>query len=61
MPTKYEAQARYDAANTVKVTMKLHKRNDADILEALDGKAKQTECKRLIRKGLQAEREGRTE
>ena len=61
MPTKYEAQARYDAANMTFIGLKLHKRNDADILEALDGKAKQTECKRLIRKGLEAEREGLTE
>lgn len=61
MPTKYEAQNRYQAANMTRIMIALHNRNDADILQALEGKAKATEAKRLIRKGLEAEREGRTE
>lgn len=31
-----ECQARYDAANCVKLCLKLNKKTDADILEALD-------------------------
>lgn len=57
MPTKYEAQARYAAAHTTQLSLKLHNENDADIITALNsGKGKQTEAKRLIRKGLEAER-----
>ena len=36
--------------------MKLNHNTDADILAALEGKTKQTEIKRLIRLGLEAER-----
>ncbi|MCD7741454.1 MAG: hypothetical protein LUI06_04555 [Ruminococcus sp.] len=45
-------QEKYDKENTQFVGMKLSKKNDADILEAINGKAKQTELKRLIRLGL---------
>lgn len=40
--------------NTTRITVKLNNRTDADILEALEGKAKQTEIKRLVRLGLGA-------
>lgn len=48
-----DAKRKWDANNTTIVTLKLNNRTDADILAALDGKAKQTEIKRLIRAGLE--------
>lgn len=50
---KYEAQEKYDKSNTQFIGLKLNKKNDKDILDALEGKPKQTEIKRLIRKGLE--------
>lgn len=52
-----ETQARKDwtKENTTFVGLKLNKRTDADILAAIDGKAKQTELKRLIRQGMKLE------
>lgn len=47
-------QEKYDKENTQFVGLKLHKKNDSDILNAIEGKAKQTEIKRLIRLGLAA-------
>jgi len=47
------AKDRYDARTAVYVSLKLNKGTDADILEALDGKQKQTEIKRLIRAGIE--------
>lgn len=38
--------------NTVHIGVKLNKNTDVDILAALEGKAKQTEIKRLIRVAL---------
>lgn len=48
-------QEKYDKENTQFVGLKLHKKNDSDILSAIEGKAKQTELKRLIRLGLSSE------
>lgn len=47
---------RWDAENTTMVSLKLNNKTDADILSALEGKARQTEIKRLIRLGLEAEK-----
>jgi len=49
-----ETQARKDwiKKNTTFVGLKLNNRTDKDILEALKGKHKQTEIKRLIRQGM---------
>lgn len=49
-----ETQARkeWTKENTTFVGLKLNNRTDKDILEALDGKPKQTEIKRLIREGM---------
>lgn len=49
-----ETQARKDwtKENTTFVGLKLNNRTDRDILEALEGKPKQTEIKRLIRQGM---------
>ena len=52
---KTTAKERYDARTAVHVSLKLNKRTDADIGAAIDGKAKQTELKRLIRQGMKLE------
>lgn len=50
------ARAKYDAANTRKITLKLNKGTDADILEYLDSipvpPGKQGYIKALIRKDM---------
>ena len=57
MPSeKFKSQEKYDKNNTQFIGLKLNLKTDADILQALDGKQKQTEIKRLIRKGLEAEK-----
>lgn len=55
-----ETQARKDwtKENTTFVGLKLNNRTDRDILEALEGKPKQTEIKRLIRQGMKQEQTG---
>ena len=50
------SNARYDAKATQFIGLKLNIKTDADILDALEGKAKQTEIKRLVRLGLEAEK-----
>ena len=52
---KYLPQKRYDKQNTQFIGLKLNKKTDSDILEAIEGKPKQTEIKRLIRQGLMME------
>lgn len=47
-----DAKRRWDAENTVHVSLKLNCNTDKDILAAIDGKPKQPEIKRLIRLGL---------
>lgn len=47
-----ESKKQWDAENTERVSLKLNKNTDADILEALDKAPKQTEIKRLVREGL---------
>lgn len=50
MPNKYAAQSRYDAANTVRMNLKLNRRTDADLIAALDAApAKQTLIKQALR------------
>ena len=51
-----EAKRQWMAQNTTFIAKKLNNNTDADILAALEGKARQTEIKRLIRKGLEVER-----
>lgn len=46
-------QAKYDRENVVKISLKLHKRNDKDILEKVDPNNKQGSIKKLIRRGLE--------
>lgn len=52
-----EAKRQWMSQNTTFIGLKLNNNTDADILAALEGKARQTEIKRLIRLGL--EKEGR--
>lgn len=47
------AKRKWDAEHTVYISLKLNNCTDADILDALSGKARQTEIKRLIRIGLE--------
>ena len=54
---KESPQERYDRQNRVIIAMNLNRKTDSDILEAVEGKAKQTELKRLIRLGLGQESE----
>ena len=53
---KTTAKERYDARTAVYVSLKLNKGTDADILQALAGKPKQTEIKRLLREGIKQEK-----
>lgn len=48
------AKKDWEKENTTFIGLKLNNRTDLDILNALDGKQKQTEIKRLIREGLKA-------
>ena len=50
------AKAEWERKNTSFIGLKLNNRTDADIIAALNGKSKQTEIKRLIRLGLQADK-----
>lgn len=50
-----EAKKEWIKQNTTFIGLKLNNRTDADILQAIEGKAKQTEIKRLIRQGLKTE------
>ena len=54
--TKYPAQAKYDKTHTKFYGIKLHLVNDADLISALDGKAVQTEIKRLMRLAIAVEK-----
>lgn len=49
------ARRAWSAENTTQISVKLNNRTDADILEALEGKPKQTEIKRLVRLGLEVQ------
>lgn len=48
--TKY--QMKYDKENIERYYLKLHKKNDADIINAIDPNNKQGSIKELIRKGI---------
>ena len=50
MEKKYEPQAKYDAANTVQIRLKLNRKTDADILRLLESvDNKQGLIKQLLR------------
>lgn len=50
--TRDERQKKYDDKNTIRISLKLNKTTDADIIEKIDMKRKQKSIKELIRKGL---------
>lgn len=51
---KYQAQAKYDAANTKQIRLKLNTKTDADILKRLESvDNKQGYIKELIRKDIE--------
>jgi hypothetical protein len=50
-----EAKKKWMKENKTFIGLKLNHNTDADILEALQGKQKQTEIKRLLRIALQSE------
>lgn len=45
-------QAKYDKANTVYINLRLYPEEDQDLIDALEGKPKQTEVKKLVRLGM---------
>ena len=45
-------QERYDKRNIIQISLKLHKTNDQDIINAIDPKNKQGSIKKLIRRSL---------
>ena len=47
-----QAKKEWMKENTTFIGLKLNNKTDSDILQAIDGKQKQTEIKRLIREGL---------
>ena len=51
-----EAKKEWTKANTTFIGLKLNNRQDADILQALSGKQKQTEIKRLLRVAIQQDK-----
>lgn len=54
MGEKYKPQERYDATNTVKITLKLNRKTDADILRRLEESGnKQGYIKKLIRADIE--------
>ena len=55
MSDKYIHQARYNKKNTVQFTLRLNRKTDVDLLDALEGKKPQTEIKRLMRLALDKE------
>ena len=48
-------QQAWDKENTVHVSVKLQKTTDADIIEFLDGKSRQTVIKEALRRMMQEE------
>lgn len=48
----YSAQEKYDKENTIRISLKLNKNTDDDILKAIDPNNKQSSIKKLIRIAL---------
>ena len=57
---KYDAQTAWNREHSTMVALKLNNKTDADIVEWLKGKAKQTEIKRLIREEIAREKKDAT-
>ncbi len=52
---KLRANAKYDAGNTVQIHLKFNTKTDADILDWLDTRPKQTAIKEAIREKIARE------
>ena len=53
-PSQMKAQAKYDAKNTIRVSMKLNRKTDCDIIQWLERQGNmQGAIKKLIRSDLQ--------
>lgn len=53
---KYDAQDRYDKENTIRISIKLNKKTEADIIERLNSvDKKQTYIKELIRADIKTD------
>lgn len=48
-------QAKYDSEHIIKITLKLHKENDKDILDQIDMNNKQGSIKKLIRNNIKGD------
>lgn len=60
MADKYAPQARYDAANTRRINIKLNRKTDADIIEMLEAaESKQALIKQALRQ-LKGKQDGHT-
>lgn len=46
-------QLKYDTAHITRYSLKLHNKNDKDIIDAIDPENKQKSIKDLIRKGIE--------
>ena len=57
MAGDHPSKIRWEKEHVSMVTLKLNRNTDSDILEALQGKQKQTEIKRLLRIALQSEKQ----
>lgn len=49
-------QLKYDKTHITRCSLKLHNKNDKDIIDAIDPENKQKSIKELIRKGLENEK-----
>jgi len=54
-------QKKYDNENILKITIKLHKRNDKDIIDNIDLKNKQGSIKALVREALNIKNKNKME
>ena len=52
-----EAKKQWQKENSCHLSIRLMNKGDADIISALEGKQKATEVKRLLRLGIEADKE----
>lgn len=50
---KSENQKKYDNEHTTRISLKLNKKSDKDIIDAIDPGNRQGSIKKLIRRGLE--------
>lgn len=52
--TRDEIKKRYDEKNCIRISLKLNKKTDSDIIEKIDMNHKQRSIKELIREGIKS-------